>query len=84
MRYSTLILIGPLRGVSASSTFGSVQRFSGSTSSSARAGSGSRRPTVPAATIAAEAQSRACAGPCTSATVPQSQLPSAMPPKAAV
>ena len=52
IRYSTVIEIGPLRGLRSTPTCGSVQRLSGSRSSSARAGSGSRSPTAPAASIA--------------------------------
>ena len=65
-------------------TCGSFQRSSGSRLSSARAGSGNRSPTAPAASIATAAARSAGASPWASATLPQSQLPSAMPPKAAV
>ncbi len=63
---------------------GSRQRFNGSRFRVSRAGSGSGRPIAPPSSIAAAAACRAICTECVSARVPQSQLPSAMPPKIAI
>ena len=84
-RYSTLISIGPLRGLMSSATCGScpaVERVE------VELGPRRQRQAQPdrARPRASPRRPRAApsAGPGASATLPQSQLPSAMPPKAAV
>ena len=84
MRYSTVTMIGPLRGSISSATCGSRQRLSGSRSRVASGGSGRAQAEGGADHQRPAAASSACSVPKCTVSQPHTQLPPAMPPKVAI